>query len=74
MHPIGTFLLVSHIKLSAICVIFTSRYPIEACVSERDRLSLIEALTYHPRGGEKIGIGVKAIKVNLVVPAFLASV
>ncbi|KAF3340174.1 DNA-directed RNA polymerase IV subunit 1 [Carex littledalei] len=41
------------------------QYPIETCVSATDRLSLIEALLYHPRRYEKIGIGVKAIKVGL---------
>ncbi|KAJ4746772.1 DNA-directed RNA polymerase subunit [Rhynchospora pubera] len=40
------------------------RYPIGTCVSEPDRLCLIEALTYHPRGVQKRGIGVKAIKIG----------
>ncbi|KAJ3680051.1 hypothetical protein LUZ60_016329 [Juncus effusus] len=40
---------------------------IETCVNEADRKSLIEALTYHPRGAEKIGIGVKQIKIGLSV-------
>jgi Protein of unknown function (DUF3223) len=64
MHPISNFYAHLILNLSATFIVFTSRYPIETFVSEPDRSSLIEALTYHPRGGEKIGIGVKAIKVN----------
>ncbi|WVZ86784.1 hypothetical protein U9M48_033517, partial [Paspalum notatum var. saurae] len=40
-------------------------YPLNGYVMEPDKSKLIEALRFHPRGGEKIGVGVREIKIGL---------
>ncbi|XP_066348973.1 DNA-directed RNA polymerase IV subunit 1-like isoform X2 [Miscanthus floridulus] len=40
-------------------------YPLNGYVMEPDKSQLIEALKFHPRGAEKIGVGVREIKIGL---------
>ncbi|KAJ1272495.1 hypothetical protein BS78_06G206000 [Paspalum vaginatum] len=40
-------------------------YPLNGYVMEPDKSKLIEALRFHPRGVEKIGVGVREIKIGL---------
>ncbi|XP_062184129.1 DNA-directed RNA polymerase IV subunit 1 isoform X2 [Phragmites australis] len=46
-------------------------YPLNGQVVEPDKAHLIEALKFHPRGDEKIGVGVREIKVVTVIVIFL---
>ncbi|KAG2547300.1 DNA-directed RNA polymerase IV subunit 1-like [Panicum virgatum] len=40
-------------------------YPLNGYVMEPDKSLLVEALKFHPKGAEKIGVGVKEIKIGL---------
>ncbi|KAF8702518.1 hypothetical protein HU200_032899 [Digitaria exilis] len=40
-------------------------YPLNGYVTDPDKSQLIEALKFHPKGTEKIGVGVREIKVGL---------
>ncbi|XP_035820088.1 protein DCL, chloroplastic-like [Zea mays] len=40
-------------------------YPLNGYVAEPDKSQLIEALKFHSRGAEKIGVGVREIKIGL---------
>ncbi|CAD6262634.1 unnamed protein product [Miscanthus lutarioriparius] len=40
-------------------------YPLNGYVMMPDKSQLIEALKFHPRGAEKIGVGVREIKIGL---------
>ncbi|XP_039826362.1 DNA-directed RNA polymerase IV subunit 1-like isoform X4 [Panicum virgatum] len=40
-------------------------YPLNGYVMEPDKSLLVKALKFHPKGAEKIGVGVKEIKIGL---------
>ncbi|CAL5069467.1 unnamed protein product [Urochloa decumbens] len=40
-------------------------YPLNGCVMYPDKSQLVEALKFHPKGAEKIGVGVREIKIGL---------
>uniref|UniRef100_A0A0Q3PPN4 DNA-directed RNA polymerase n=1 Tax=Setaria italica TaxID=4555 RepID=A0A0Q3PPN4_SETIT len=40
-------------------------YPLNGFVKETDKSQLVEALKFHPNGAQKIGVGVREIKIGL---------
>ncbi|CAO2043399.1 unnamed protein product [Urochloa humidicola] len=40
-------------------------YPLNGSVMDSDKSQLIEALKFHPKGAEKMGVGVREIKIGL---------
>ncbi|KAG6495185.1 hypothetical protein ZIOFF_042977 [Zingiber officinale] len=44
------------------------KYPIDGYLDEKDKSSLMEALQYHPKSAEKIGSGIREIKMYFYIP------